>query len=156
MARTSSHEQGLELQGWAMYTPQGHPVPVRQACGTRWQDQAHTNEKLHHRDTMKLRLEQGHSGLATCGALPGSIRTSGHVTSGNKIFSSGNATSRSSRQWWGEVLKRRCCQVPGAGAILNNWAHSSLVIYPRSWKSDIATTCWCRERLSDASIGCYS
>ena len=47
----------------------------------------------------------------TNGALDSRIITSGHVTSGNKIFSSGNVTSRSSRQWWGEVLKRRCCQV---------------------------------------------
>ena len=52
---------------------------------------------------------------ATNQALDSRIRTSRHVTSGNKIFSSGNVTLRSSRQWWGEVLKRRCCQVKSKG-----------------------------------------
>ena len=32
-------------------------ISARETIGTRWQDQAHTSEKMHHRDTMTFRLK---------------------------------------------------------------------------------------------------
>ena len=118
------HQMASELTGactWATGTSNVHTTrafsPSQTGLGTRWQDQAHMSEKLHHRDMMEMRwrLRRRCCDAATNGALDSRIRTSGHISCGNKIFSSGNVTSRSSRQWLGEVLKRRCCQVRSRG-----------------------------------------
>ena len=44
--------------------PQGHSIPGRDHCGTRWQVQADKSEKLHNRDAVMSRWRQVQGGLA--------------------------------------------------------------------------------------------
>ena len=170
MARASSQEQGLAPQRGTKTVPQGHPIPSGN-CDTGWQfrlararscttgawwscDDDRSRVVLQSCDLWPLGRHTRSIRKRARGPLCNNFQPLGRHDRNirNEVFSSGNGTSRSSSQCWGEDLKRRRCY-PGRSRGDTEWILSKIAcLYTQlGWKSDTVVPCWSCRWLSDES-----